>query len=221
MDHGKRIEKSNRDGVEACWSSASHCVHVRMGFGYKSVAIATTWRHRWMSGSTGDLRCMKQDCPSVFNLNAREPTELLERPKLQVEHHISIAAPPERIYGIYKDVSNWHTWDPDTKSATLDGPFVVGAKGKLVPTMGNAVPMLLTSVLRNRSFTVESRIPLFQIVFEHELYPSDATTEVVHRITFSGALSFVLGRMLAKRANVGLPATLTNLKRMAEKCAAK
>lgn len=139
---------------------------------------------------------------------------------MQVEHHISIAAPPDRIFGIYEDVSDWHTWDPDTKSATIDGPFVVGAKGKLVPTKGNAVPMLLTSVQRNRSFTVESRIPLFRMVFEHELYPSGATTEVVHRITFSGALSFVLGRLLAKRVNAGLPATLSNLKRMAESSAA-
>lgn len=135
---------------------------------------------------------------------------------MQIEHQISVAAPPERIFAIYQDVPNWHTWDPDTKNASLVGPFRVGSRGKLTPTKGNAVPMLLTSLVPNRSFTVESSIPLFRMVFEHELHPSGANTEVVHRVTFSGLLSLLLGRLLAKQLNLGLPRTLANLKQLAE-----
>lgn len=98
---------------------------------------------------------------------------------MQVEHRIQVAASLERIFQIYEDVGRWHTWDPDTKSAHLDGLFRVGARGKLTPTKGHAVPMLLTSVVPNRSFTVESRIPLFKMLFEHELLPTSQATEVI------------------------------------------
>lgn len=135
---------------------------------------------------------------------------------MQVEHRIQVAASPQRIFRLYEDVPGWPRWDPDTKSATLDGPFAVGTRGKLTPAKGNAVPMLVTSVEPNRSFTVECRIPLFRMVFEHELVPMGRTTEVVHRASFSGALAPFLGRMLARRVDAGLPVTLANLKRSAE-----
>lgn len=135
---------------------------------------------------------------------------------MQVEHRITVAAPPERIFSIYEDVPGWRTWDPDTKSATLDGPFVVGSRGKLTPAKGNTVPMLITAMVPNRSFTVECRIPLFRMEFEHELVPMGSRTEVIHRVLFSGALSPLLGRIIARQLNSGLPVTLANLKRRAE-----
>lgn len=135
---------------------------------------------------------------------------------MQVEHRIHVAAPAERIFGIYADVPGWRTWDPDTRSASLEGPFAVGTKGKLTPAKGNTVPMLVTAVVPNRSFTVECRIPLFRMVFEHELVPAGTTTEVIHRTTFSGALSPLLGRMIARQLDAGLPVTLANLKQLAE-----
>lgn len=135
---------------------------------------------------------------------------------MQVEHRITIKASAEVVFRIYEDVKNWHAWDPDTKQATLDGPFAVGSKGRLTPTKGSTVPMVLTEVEPGRCFTVESKIPLFRMVFEHELVPVPGATEVVHRVTFSGLLSVVLGPMLSKQLNSGLPVTLTRLKALAE-----
>lgn len=133
-----------------------------------------------------------------------------------VEHRITIHASANAIYRLYEDVKNWHTWDPDTKSASLDGPFVVGSTGKLTPAKGNTVRMALTKAEPGRCFTVESRLPLFRMLFEHELIAMPGATEVVHRVTFSGALSVVLGPMLCKRLNAGLPVTLGKLKALAE-----
>ncbi|NVD97668.1 SRPBCC family protein [Massilia sp. BJB1822] len=136
---------------------------------------------------------------------------------MQVEHRISVRTSPTKIFSIYADVSNWHTWDPDTKNAFLNGEFQLGAKGKLTPTKGQTVPMVVTELIPSRSFTVESKIPLFKMVFEHELHPRGVDTEVVHRVTFSGPLKILLGPMLIKQLNVGLPRTLGNLKLLAEK----
>ncbi len=135
---------------------------------------------------------------------------------MQVEHSVVVKAPAERVFRIYEDVAAWHTWDPDTKRASIQGPFAVGTRGSLTPTKGNTVPMLLTKVEPGSCFTVESKIPLFRMVFEHELIPQGAAVKVVHRVTFSGLLSALLGRMLAKQLNQGLPVTLANLKRRAE-----
>jgi hypothetical protein len=135
---------------------------------------------------------------------------------MRVEHRTLVRAPARRIFRLYEDVAAWHTWDPDTRSASLDGPFAVGTRGTLGPTEGRPVPMVLTCVEPDVRFTVESRIPLFRMVFEHELVPRGDAVEVVHRVTFSGLLSPVIGRMLAKRLHRGLPVTLANLKRLAE-----
>jgi hypothetical protein len=135
---------------------------------------------------------------------------------MQVEHRIVISAPAQAIYRIYEDVKSWHTWDPDTKSASLDGPFVVGTHGRLSPTHGRTVPMVLTQAEPGRRFTVESKIPMFRMLFEHELDEHDGATEVVHRVTLSGPLSFILGRMLARQLHAGLPVTLRGLKALAE-----
>ncbi len=135
---------------------------------------------------------------------------------MQIEHRIEIAAPAQAIFRIYADVSNWHTWDPDTKQATLEGPFEVGSRGRLTPTKGNTVPMVLTKVEPAKCFTVESKIPLFRMVFEHELLPLPGVTKVVHRVTFSGLLSLIIGPLLSKRLNAGLPVTLLRLKALAQ-----
>lgn len=135
---------------------------------------------------------------------------------MQVEHRTMVAASPERIYRIYEDVANWPAWDPDTKSASLDGPLKVGARGRLTPTRGNTVPMEVTHAAPGKAFTVESRIPLFRMVFEHELTRRGSGTEVVHRVTFSGLLAPIVGRVLSRQLDAGLPVTLGNLKRLAE-----
>lgn len=135
-----------------------------------------------------------------------------------IEHSTTIATPPTAIYRVYADVANWHHWDPDTRRASLDGPFAVGSRGSLTPAKGNTVPMKVTFTDPARGFTVESRIPLLlYMVFEHELIArSEAVTEVVHRVTLSGPLAWLIGPALRRQIDAGLPVTLARLKRMAE-----
>jgi hypothetical protein len=135
---------------------------------------------------------------------------------MQIEERITTSAKPETIFSIYADVERWNTWDPDTKSSFLTGPFAIGSKGRICPTKGNAVPMELTALTPNRSFTVQCKIPLFKMVFDHELSLCEAGTEVLHRVVFSGPLTFILGRIVGAQVRKGLPKTLLSLKRLAE-----
>jgi hypothetical protein len=137
---------------------------------------------------------------------------------MPIEHRTTIATPPAAIFRLYADVANWHRWDPDTKSATLDGPFAVGSRGSLTPAKGNTVPMVVTYADPAHGFTVESRIPLLlRMVFEHELIArGPTTTDVIHRVTLSGPLAWLIGPALRRQLHVGLPVTLARLKRLAE-----
>ncbi len=138
---------------------------------------------------------------------------------MQMEHRISTSAPAADVFRIYREVDKWHTWDPDTRAAWIDGPFAAGASGRLTPAKGRAVPMTLTEVVPGKSFTAECRIPLLRMRFEHELRPAGGGTEIVHRVTLTGLLSHVVGPALFKQLDKGLPATLANLKRLVESTA--
>jgi hypothetical protein len=139
---------------------------------------------------------------------------------MQFEDRITIGTRPELIFSIYAAVDKWHAWDPDTKSASIAGPFATGTRGRLAPAHGREVAIELSSVIPNQCFTVTGGIPMFTMVFEHELTPlGDSMTQVVHRATLSGALTLLLGRSVGAQIREGLPKTLASLKRYAEAAA--
>ncbi|WP_298609267.1 SRPBCC family protein [uncultured Thiothrix sp.] len=133
-----------------------------------------------------------------------------------IEHSIITTAKPETVFAIYAQVDEWKNWDPDTKASYLSNGLTLGSQGKLTPTKGNTVPMEVTAVVPHQSFTVTSKIPLFKMVFDHELTTTQQGTRITHRVQFSGLLSFVLGKMLGKQVDQGLPITLQRLKELAE-----
>lgn len=136
---------------------------------------------------------------------------------MHIKETIHVAVPPVVIDQIWSEVDRWHLWDPDTKQARLNGPFAVGTHGRIVPSKGMGIPMLVTERSAGRSFTVEGYIPLFRIHFEHTVFAADGGSEVVHRVWFSGALAFLFGPSVARQVREGLPGTMRSLKAYAEK----
>lgn len=135
---------------------------------------------------------------------------------MHVEERIIIAVPPTIVDQIWSEVDRWHLWDPDTKEARLNGPFVVGTKGRIVPSKGMGVPMVVTERTEGRSFTVDGYIPMFRMHFEHTLAQVSSGSEVVHRVWFTGGLAFLFGPGVAKQVREGLPRTMRSLKKYAE-----
>ena len=133
-----------------------------------------------------------------------------------IENSIVTSASPETVFRIYRDVEHWKQWDPDTKASHLANGLALGSKGSLTPAKGNTVPMEVTSLLENRSFTVTSKTALFRMDFDHELEPASPGTRITHRVKFSGLLKPLLTLIVGKQVRKGLPITLQNLKRHAE-----
>ena len=135
-----------------------------------------------------------------------------------LQSSILIHSDPEAIQAVYADVANWHAWDPDTRSAQLDGPFAAGSTGKLVPSKGLPVRMVVTEVRPGGGFTVPC--PVFGSVmrFEHVLKTTAQGVELTHRVTFSGWLASLLMRWVGKPLAARLPLTLARLKQHVEEC---
>ncbi len=136
---------------------------------------------------------------------------------MHIKESIQIAVSPTVIDKIWSEVDQWHLWDPDTKQARLNGPFAVGTNGRIVPSKGMGIPMVVTERSVGRSFTVEGYIPLFRIHFEHTVSAENGGSKVSHRVWFTGTLAFLFGPGVAKQVREGLPRTMLSLKAYAEK----
>jgi hypothetical protein len=135
---------------------------------------------------------------------------------MQFEEQILIAAPPEKVFALYENVTAWSSWDPDVKASSIEGSFSSGASGSLQPSSGPKARIKFTEVMPNRSFTVETKLPLCVMRFEHELTLLPSGTNAKHRVTFQGLLSPFFGRVIGSQIRKGLPNTLQGLKRAAE-----
>ncbi len=135
---------------------------------------------------------------------------------MQFEEQVVIAAPAEKIFSLYSDVKNWSAWDSDVKASSIEGQFTSGAMGTLQPSSGPKAKIVFTEVVPNHSFTVESKLPLCSMRFEHELSSVSEGTKVVHRVVFEGFLSPLFGRLIGSQIKKGLPHTLQGLKHSAE-----
>jgi len=135
---------------------------------------------------------------------------------MKFEESVAIEAPMAKVFAFYADVGDWKAWDPDVQSSTIEGPFVSGSLGTLQPTKGPKAKIVFKEVVPNSSFTVETKLPLCVMRFEHELSEVDGQTLAVHRVIFEGVLSPVFGRLIGRQIKKGLPHTLEGLKRAVE-----
>lgn len=129
---------------------------------------------------------------------------------------IIINAPVEKIFQLYESVEHWKDWDAEVESSSITGEFKTGAIGKLKPKKGPQASIEITEVTKPHSFTASSKLPLCLMQFEHQLTSDGDTTKVTHSVTFSGALSFLFGRLIGSGIKKGLPISLSGLKKAAE-----
>ncbi len=136
---------------------------------------------------------------------------------MNFESEIIIKASSKKVFELYEDVANWSAWDPDVKTSSIVGKFETGAIGKLKPKSGPESKILFSSVVTDESFTVSSNLPLCKMSFEHELTSvGNNEIKVTHRVSFTGFLAPLFGRLIGSGIKKGLPHTLNGLKVAAE-----
>lgn len=136
---------------------------------------------------------------------------------MQIESSILIQAPAASVYALYADVANWTDWDPDVKSASINGAFTSGSTGVIVPNGGPKSNVVFDQVVPNRGFHVLCKLPLCRMRFEHELVPSGHhATQATHRVVFEGLLAPLFGRLIGSGMRKTQPHAMQSLKKVAE-----
>jgi uncharacterized protein YndB with AHSA1/START domain len=134
----------------------------------------------------------------------------------RIEHSIDINASPAQVFKVWSRVSDWPLWDPDTRSASLQGPLMPGATGRLEPRKGRAVPMEVVGLVPDHRLDVRCKVLGSALNFDHVVEPRTSGCRVTHAAWFTGWLAPVLMATVGKDVNRGLPVTLASLKRFVE-----
>lgn len=135
---------------------------------------------------------------------------------MSIEHSVDISRSAKHIFAIYEDVNSWAQWDPDVEAVGIDGPFVPGTKGWLKPVGAPRTKTTMMHVQPPTAFTVEAKLPLCTLRFEHELDARDEVTVATHRVLFSGPLAPVFSRLIGNKIRKGIGGTMQGLKEYAE-----
>jgi hypothetical protein len=138
---------------------------------------------------------------------------------MQLFEEIEIQAPAGVIFGLYANVAQWPTWDPEVKAASIEGPFVSGAKGVVHPHGGPKSAVVFTSVTPNQSYHAECKLPLCKMRFEQLLTATATGTKARHTVVFEGLLAPIFGRLIGGGMKKTLPKVMVSLKEHAERLA--
>ncbi len=134
-------------------------------------------------------------------------------------HSVETAASPDTIWQFYCNTESWPEWDSSVQSVSLDGPFAVGTTGTMVIEGQPPLPMHLTEVTPDRSFTDVTDLPEMGLVvtFIHLLEPlPGGGTRVTHRMELSGPAAETLGPEVGPMIVADVPDAMRSLVAKAE-----
>jgi hypothetical protein len=123
---------------------------------------------------------------------------------------------PESVWRLYADVANWNRWDDGVEWSRVDGEFGLGARGRLKPRGGPAVPFRVTACVPGELLVDVSSLPLCRIEFTHRLVREGDRTRITHEVRFAGPLGFFFKRVIGPGIRTGLPGAVAGLVRLAE-----
>jgi hypothetical protein len=131
-------------------------------------------------------------------------------------HTDSTSATSDKIWQVWTDVPNWKQWDKGLKEAILEGEFIVGSKGKLIPDKGPKSKFIISELEPNKSYTFKTKIPFGWLIIKRTLEVKEGKTYFTHDVEFTGILKKILGNKLGKNYRAMLPSVLTEIKQIAE-----
>jgi len=121
---------------------------------------------------------------------------------------------PDGVWDLWTKPSTWQNWDKGLKSASLDGPMVVGSVGQLIPVSGPATTFTVVALQPRHSYAFETRLPGSTLRVERAF--SKDRTAFTHRVKFSGLSAFLFARILGPGFRMALPHTMAKLRTLAE-----
>ena len=130
-------------------------------------------------------------------------------------------AKPEDAWAVWLDVARWSDGDV-IKTARLDGEFREGStivsKPRGVPAVtALGIHWTIARVEPPRLWVSESHGPGARMIAEHLIEPVEAGTKLSERLSFSGLLGELLGRIVRRRLQATLSSMTEQVAREAER----
>ena len=129
---------------------------------------------------------------------------------------ISVNNTIEKVWEVLTDVENWHKWDTEIIEAKLDGDFVLGAKGTMIPKKGPKLKFYISEIETSKSYTINTIMPVGELVIKRTLNAVKNEIEFTDDIQFTGFLKFIFGLMLGGQFRKVLPDVMLTFKKLAE-----
>ena len=128
------------------------------------------------------------------------------------EHSVRAAAPRDRVWALWTDVSGWPTWNSGVARAELDGPVAEGATGTVRAAGGPASALKVLAIEPEQRFVTEASERLMRLRFEHELVElGDGELLITHRVRMTGLATPLMRRTVGARLERSIPAALAGL----------
>jgi uncharacterized protein YndB with AHSA1/START domain len=129
---------------------------------------------------------------------------------------IDVAAAPEAVWELVAGIERWPSWNPDVKSAALEGDLAPGSTFRW-----KAGPGTIVSTLRHvdppQEIAWTGKTMGIAAVHVYRLEPRDGGTHVVSEESWAGLPVRLLRGRMAKTLQTGLEAGLSHLKSAAER----
>lgn len=111
----------------------------------------------------------------------------------------------DRLWQVWTDINQWHTWHGDIEYAKLDGEFKVGNTFLLKPKGGPKVKIEIIRVEANKVFTDLTKFPLAKMYGVHEFIRHGDELEIRTTMSIEGGLSFLWRKLVAEDVANGMP----------------
>lgn len=108
-------------------------------------------------------------------------------------------ASAEAVFAAWRNVAGWATGDGPIRTASIDGPFAIGAVIKVKAKRFPPSTFVITKIDGPGSWSDESRLPGLRMVFDHLATPGAGGTAITERVTMTGPLAGLAGRVMRKR----------------------
>jgi hypothetical protein len=129
---------------------------------------------------------------------------------------LETTASTEKIWHIWTDVNNWHTWDTGLKKAEIQGSFTMGITGTITSLEGRKSNFKVVEFIFRQSYTFKTKLPLGSLYVKRYMDIKDGKVYFTHEVWFSGLTGRVFARKFGSRFREMLPEVMNNIKKLAE-----
>lgn len=120
-------------------------------------------------------------------------------------HTVTVAAAPSQVWAVWMDVARWPAWDTELREASAEAPLAANVRGRLVPLRGRPARFRVAALVPERSYTLDTALPLATLRITRTLEPTAEGTRFTHDVRFTGPLGWLFARQLGPAFRRALP----------------